>query len=198
MVLELSIYFWHSVVNLLLHIWTKTVETWKKFFRSPLILKAQKSQTTFWKCQDLGYYVIKNSEILLLKLGFQIMPQIISTIKDDPMQWYCYCHVTHQTPFERVWEQQWLAGRAEDKRKGWALMFSQVVGRSSCQTEQDYRVFSEMEKSFCENFTENFEKNCEGNWVFTTNFDFLISFSLQPDVVDLWYFRRYILLVKII
>ena len=42
-------------------------------------------------------------------------------------------------------------------------MFSQVVGRSSCQTKQDYRAFCEMEKSFCENFAENFEKNCEGN-----------------------------------
>ena len=43
-----------------------------KFFISRAILKAQKRQTTFWKWQDKGNFVIIISRNLLLKLGWQI------------------------------------------------------------------------------------------------------------------------------
>ena len=36
------------------------------------------------------------------------------------------------------------------------------------------------------------------NWVFVTNFDFLITISLEPNVVDLRYFKLWILLNQII
>ena len=36
------------------------------------------------------------------------------------------------------------------------------------------------------------------NWVFATNSNFLIYISLQPNVVDFWYFKLWYLLVKII
>ena len=45
---------------------TIIVESWTKVVRSRVILQAQKMQTTFWKCQDSGYFVIINSRILLL------------------------------------------------------------------------------------------------------------------------------------
>ena len=45
---------------------TIIVESWTEFFRSWVILQAQTMQTTFWKCQDSGYFVIINSRILLL------------------------------------------------------------------------------------------------------------------------------------
>ena len=51
---------------------SKIVEIWTKFFLSRAILKAQKRQTTFWKWQDKGYFVIIVSRNLLLKLGWQI------------------------------------------------------------------------------------------------------------------------------
>ena len=47
---------------------TKIVKIWTKFFISREILKAQKMQTTFWKCLDYKeYFVIINSIILLQK-----------------------------------------------------------------------------------------------------------------------------------
>ena len=51
---------------------SKIVEIWTKFFISRAILKAQKRQTTFWKWQDKGNFVIIISRNLLLKLGWQI------------------------------------------------------------------------------------------------------------------------------
>ena len=51
---------------------SKIVEIWKKFFISRAILKAQKRQTTFWKWQDKGNFVIIISGNLLLKLGWKI------------------------------------------------------------------------------------------------------------------------------
>ena len=51
---------------------TKMVDISAKFFISWLTFKAQKRQTTFWKCQNQGYFVICISRILLLKLGWQI------------------------------------------------------------------------------------------------------------------------------
>ena len=41
-------------------------------------------------------------------------------------------------------------------------------------------------------------KQCQRNWVFVTNSDFLIPISLQPNVVDLRYFKLWILLDQII
>ena len=38
-----------------------------KFFVSLVILKVQKRQTTFWNCQDQGYFAIFYSKVLLLK-----------------------------------------------------------------------------------------------------------------------------------
>ena len=51
---------------------SKIVEIWSKFFISRAILKAQKRQTTFWKWQDKGNFVIIIFRNLLLKLGWQI------------------------------------------------------------------------------------------------------------------------------
>ena len=48
------------------------IEIWTKFFISRAILKAQKRQTTFWKWQDKGNFVIIISRNLLLNLGWQI------------------------------------------------------------------------------------------------------------------------------
>ena len=48
------------------------IEIWTKFFISPVLLKAQKRQTTFRKCKDQGYFVIMNFRIVLLKLSSQI------------------------------------------------------------------------------------------------------------------------------
>ena len=36
------------------------------------------------------------------------------------------------------------------------------------------------------------------NWFFATNSDFLIPKSLQPNVVDPWYFKLWIMLEQII
>ena len=50
---------------------TKIVEIWTKFFICRELLKAQKTdQTTFWKCQDYGYFEIFNYKILLLNLDY--------------------------------------------------------------------------------------------------------------------------------
>ena len=38
--------------------------------------------------------------------------------------------------------------------------------------------------------------SAERNWVFVTNSDFLIPISLQPNVVDLRYFKLWIMLFK--
>jgi len=35
----------------------------------------------------------------------------------------------------------------------------------------------------------NYAKCLIGNWVFATNLHFLTPISLQPDGVDLWYFK---------
>ena len=51
---------------------SKIVEIWTKFFISRAIMKAQKRQTTFWKWQDKGNFVIIISRNSLLKLGWQI------------------------------------------------------------------------------------------------------------------------------
>ena len=40
-------------------------------------------------------------------------------------------------------------------------------------------------------------KNNQTNWGFATNSDFFIPISLQPDVVDRWYFKLWILLDKV-
>ena len=42
------------------------------------------------------------------------------------------------------------------------------------------------------------KKNSQKSWVFDTNSDFLIPISLQPNVVDLRYFKLWILLHQII
>ena len=44
----------------------------------------------------------------------------------------------------------------------------------------------------------NWLRNKKGYWVFATNFDFLIPISLQPNVVDLGYFKLWTLLDQII
>ena len=44
-------------------------------------MKAQKRQTTFWKCLDQGCFVITISKILLLKLGCQ--PNAANFIKNE-------------------------------------------------------------------------------------------------------------------
>ena len=44
----------------------------------------------------------------------------------------------------------------------------------------------------------NFLSNIERNLVFVTNSDFLVSMSLQPNAVDLRYFKLYILIEKVI
>ena len=51
---------------------SKIVEIWTKLFISRAILKAQKRQTTFWKWQDKGNFVIIISRNSLLKLDWQI------------------------------------------------------------------------------------------------------------------------------
>ena len=37
-----------------------------KLLKSPVILKAQKRQTTFWKCQDYRYFSLKNYFLIFL------------------------------------------------------------------------------------------------------------------------------------
>ena len=50
-----------------------------KYFKSPVILKAQKRRTNFWKCN----FVIINLRIQLLKLIYKRIRQNISKDKDD-------------------------------------------------------------------------------------------------------------------
>ena len=49
-----------------------------------------------------------------------------------------------------------------------------------------------------ENLQKKIKKNSQRSWVFDTNSDFLIPISLQPNVVDLRYFKLWILLHQII
>ena len=44
----------------------------ESLYMSGTIENKQKRQTTFWKCQNYGYFVIFNSRILLFKLGLRI------------------------------------------------------------------------------------------------------------------------------
>ena len=62
---------------------SKLVEIWTKCFISRAILKAQKRQTTFWKWQDYGNFVIIISRNLVLKLGWQINAANYITNQDD-------------------------------------------------------------------------------------------------------------------
>ena len=50
----------------------KIVEIGTKFFISPVMLRAQKRQTTIWKYQGYGYLATINSRTLLLKFGLRI------------------------------------------------------------------------------------------------------------------------------
>ena len=68
---------------------TKIVEIWTKFFISPIILKAQKSQTTFWKCQDYGYFGIINSKFRFANKYRKLFLSLMTTLNS-----YCYHHVS--------------------------------------------------------------------------------------------------------
>ena len=48
---------------------------------SPVILKAQKMQTTFWNCEDYGYFVTINSRIWLLHFNLRI--NTVNYLKDQ-------------------------------------------------------------------------------------------------------------------
>ena len=58
--------------NIARDMWTISFEIWTKLFISPVILKAQKTQTTFWKCQGLENYVIIVSRIIHVKVDRRI------------------------------------------------------------------------------------------------------------------------------
>ena len=68
---------------------TKIVEIWTKFFISPMILKAQKKQTTFGKCQDFGYFGIINSKFRFANNYRKLFQGLMTALNS-----YCYQHVS--------------------------------------------------------------------------------------------------------
>ena len=50
-------------------------------------------------------------------------------------------------------------------------------------TQQTYAIF------FLNSYSSSFKFAFQRNWVFVTNYDFLISISLQPNAVDLRYLK---------
>ena len=51
---------------------------------------------------------------------------------------------------------------------------------------------------FLENALIETEKSAKRNWVLATNSDFQIAICLQPDGVNLWYFKLWIILDQMI
>ena len=66
------------------------------------------------------------------------------------------------------------------------LQLTWVIKRRAFKKKQ--KVFVLIEKNHFANFDSN-KIRLERNWVFATNSTFLIPISLQPDNLNLWYFK---------
>ena len=111
-----SAFFVHSILPEILRISfrfnllnkTKIVQIWRKFNLSPEILKAQKRQTTIWKCQDKGYFVIISSRIFLLKKSLRKNAANNFKVIRRPSKTSSYCHVSWDTLYAIILFLSWF------------------------------------------------------------------------------------------
>ena len=79
------------------------IEIWTKFIISPIILTAQKRQTTFWKCQDQENFVVIVSRIIYVKVGWQLNVTKKLKFKDDfQIVLLLSCFVGHPVSLPRI------------------------------------------------------------------------------------------------